>query len=157
MGLKRRWRAVLALAGLFLLAVFFGCALGEPLRLPFSASQVEKIEIYRFVVPAEAEKKTIASFPEIQEICGVFTSLRVKENTLEPAAGGQVTSFRFTLDGGSKFEMVYASLDHGIGELKAEGFDYQTTADLSAVWDDYGGSEAIAVPESELPDIASYS
>ena len=154
MGLKRWWRAVSVLASLFLLTFFFGCASGESLRLPFSASQVERIEIYRFVVPAEAEKKTIASFPEIQEICGVFTSLRVKENTLEPAAGGQVVSFRFYLDDGSKFEMVYVSPEHGIGELKAEGFDCQTTADLSAIWDDYGGSETISAPESDLPAIA---
>ena len=35
------------------------CAAPRPLGLPFSVSQVEKIELYRFVIPAQARKKTI--------------------------------------------------------------------------------------------------
>ena len=33
------------------------CAAPRPLGLPFSVSQVEKIELYRFVIPAQARKK----------------------------------------------------------------------------------------------------
>lgn len=155
--LKKQWKTVSVLAGLFLLTLFSGCVLREPLRLPFSTSQVEKIEIYRYVVPSDAEKKTAAASGEIQEICDVFTSTRVSENTLEPVAGGQVTSFRFCLDDGSKFEMVYVSHDNRIGELRAEGFDCQTEADLGRVWDACGVGETVPVSASELPSIPSYS
>ena len=33
------------------------CAAPRPLGLPFSVSQVEKIELYRFVIPAQAKRR----------------------------------------------------------------------------------------------------
>ena len=48
------------------------CAAPRPLGLPFSVSQVEKIELYRFVIPAQARKKTISEAGGIQWIYGVL-------------------------------------------------------------------------------------
>ncbi len=85
------------------------CAAPRPLGLPFSVSQVEKIELYRFVIPAQARKKTISEAGGIQWIYGVLAEAEAADNTLEPESGAQVTSFRFCLSGGSSFEMAYIS------------------------------------------------
>ena len=73
------------------------CAAPRPLGLPFSVSQVEKIELYRFVIPAQARKKTISEAGGIQWIYGVLAEAEAADNTLEPESGAQVTSFRFCL------------------------------------------------------------
>ena len=47
--------------------------------------------------------------------------------------------------------MAYVAHSEKLGEVKSEKFDYQTPADLSCIWDDYGGESAVPALESELP------
>ena len=116
------------------------CAAPRPLGLPFSVSQVEKIELYRFVIPAQARKKTISE-------------AEAADNTLEPESGAQVTSFRFCLSGGSSFEMAYISHEGKTGELKGKNINYQTTEDVSRLWDGFSDEEETPASVSELPAI----
>ena len=129
------------------------CAAPRPLGLPFSVSQVEKIELYRFVIPAQARKKTISEAGGIQWIYGVLAEAEAADNTLEPESGAQVTSFRFCLSGGSSFEMAYISHEGKTGELKGKNINYQTTEDVSRLWDGFSDEEETPVSVSELPAI----
>ena len=114
---------------------------------------VEKIELYRFVIPAQARKKTISEAGGIQWIYGVLAEAEVADNTLEPESGAQVTSFRFCLSGGSSFEMAYISHEGKTGELKGKNINYQTPEDVSRLWDDFSDEEETPASVSELPAI----
>ena len=75
------------------------------------------------------------------------------DNTLEPESGAQVTSFRFCLSGGSSFEMAYISHEGKTGELKGKNINYQTTEDVSRLWDGFSDEEETPASVSELPAI----
>ena len=132
-------------------AVCAACLKKPALSLPFSSEDVKEVELYRYSVPADAKKKVAASEDEIKAITDIITNAAVKENRLDPVAGSDVTSFRFHLTDGTDFEIIYIS--HGVkkGELKSSQlFDFQTSSDIGAVWNHYGGEPEHA-PEDVLP------
>ena len=68
---KGAWICIL----LAILTIFSGCAEEEGDKSPFSADEVERVEVYRYVgVPAAAEKKTAVERDEIEEICDRLAS-----------------------------------------------------------------------------------
>lgn len=98
-------------------------------------------------------EKTISEAGEIQRVYDVLAKAEAADNTLEPESGTQVTSFRFCLSGGSSFEMAYISHEGKTEELKGKNINYQTTEDVSRLWDDFSDEEETPASVSELPAI----
>lgn len=129
-----------------------GCAKKEKLELPFSASDVESVEMFRFTVPVEAEKKVLTGQEDIEGLYTTFQGISLKDKETEPLAGGSVTSFRFNLSDGTDYEVVYSSLAVKSGRLRLSNVDkdYATSADIGACWDNYD-CETVKAAENELP------
>lgn len=127
------------------------CSQQKKITLPFSAAEVEEVEVYQFSVPAQAEQKRVTAREDIQNIVALLTTVTVAENPAEQTAGGTTTSFRFRLSSGSDYEIIYVSYGVKNGELKSpHAFHYRTQADIGSIWNqlDY---EAVAVETVELP------
>lgn len=127
------------------------CSQQKKITLPFSAAEVEEVEVYQFSVPAQAEQKRVTAGEDIQDIVALLTTVAVSENPAEQTAGGTATSFRFRLHSGSDYEIIYVSYGVKNGELKSpHAFHYRTAADIGSIWNqlDY---EAVAVEAVELP------
>ena len=77
------------------------CSQQKKITLPFSAAEVEEVEVYQFSVPAQAEQKRVTAGEDIQDIVALLTTVAVSENPAEQTAGGTATSFRFRLHSGS--------------------------------------------------------
>lgn len=121
------------------------------IKLPFAASDVEDIELYRFKVPTSAEQKIVTSEDDIERILNMLTNIAVEKNEMEPIAGSTATSFRFNLTDGTDLEIIYVTYGVKAGEIKSSYlFDYQTSADVGAIWDNYGENHR-NVGEYDLP------
>lgn len=69
-------RVALLLCMLALCTAAAGCAQETALQLPFDAAQVTGVEMYRFTVPADAEKKVLTQ-EAISGLCmSCLTALR---------------------------------------------------------------------------------
>lgn len=123
---------VILLFGLLALTLF-GC--GQ--KAPFPAENAESVEVYRYVVPASAEKKIVTEPEEVEDICEQLIAAGAPEEG-EPLAGGTVISFRVNLKDGSPYELVCA-------ENASENLEKYET-----IWDRIE-CETAAAEEAELP------
>ena len=127
-----------------------GCGKSTAVTLPFEAAA--RIEMYRFVVPASAEKKEITEPEEIADVYSTFSNLKVTDKETEPLTGSTVTSFRFCLLDGTNYEIIYnaGGVKSGRVQLGEETKDYFTSADIGSLWKNCQ-EEAVKADESELP------
>ena len=119
---------------------------------PFELSSIENVEMFRFIIPADAEKKVITKSEDIEEIYQTFESVSLKDKTTEPTAGGSVTSFRFNLSDGTSYEVIYSEVAVKAGRVITTGMeqDFFTSADIGAFWGNYD-YEVTTASEDELP------
>lgn len=119
---------------LALLAAGAGCAKKMALELPFDAAQARRTEMFRSTVPEGAHKKTLTKPAEIDAVYAVFGGLAVLEGPAQAKAGGQVTSFRFCLEDGTQYALVYEELAVKSGNLHipAAQKSHATSADIAA-------------------------
>ena len=128
------------------------CNEEKNIDFPFELSSIENVEMFRFIIPADAEKKVITQQEDIKSIYQLFERISLKDKETEPVAGGSVTSFRFHLSDSTTYEIIYSSIAVKAGRIHLTGNekDYFTSADIGACWNNYD-YEAVAVDESELP------
>ena len=119
---------------------------------PFEVSNVKNVEMFHFIVPADAEKKVITESKDIEGIYRTFESISLKDKATEPTAGGSVTSFRFNLSDGTSYEIIYSAVAVKSGRIITMDMeqDFFTSADIGANWERYN-YEIITVSEDELP------
>ena len=112
---------------------------------PFELSSIENVEMFRFTIPADAEKTVITESEDIE-------SISLKDKTTEPTAGGSVTSFRFNLSDGTSYEIIYSAVAVKSGRVITTGMeqDFFTSADIGAFWGSYD-YEVTTASEDELP------
>lgn len=124
------------------------------IEFPFEVSDVENVEMYHFIQPAEAEKKVITESKDIQAIYQTLERISLKDKETEPAAGGSVTSFRFHLSDGTSYEVTYSEAAVKAGRIITTGMeqDFFTAADIQANWKNFD-YEVVPVEESELPQL----
>ena len=147
----KRITIILTIALILILCT--GCSDSDKITLPLSAEEVENIELYRFVVPAQAEQKIVLEASDIQSIVDKLNSLQIKEEKAELFEGGETTSFRFNLNNGSVFEVIFTSLGEGLGgpiKFSTSTTKYVAVTNIGAVWDECS-SAAIPIKESKLP------
>ena len=148
-----------AIALISLMVLFLGLAgcNGKTANIdfPFEVGDVEKIEMYHYAgAPVSAEKKVVTAESDISALYEMFEGLSLKDKKVEETAGADVTSFRFNLLDGTSYELIYVCNGVKSGKLKSEtgNFEYFTSADIGAYWDDLDTElEATPVNESELP------
>jgi hypothetical protein len=129
-----------------------GCSSTTNIDLPFSASDVESMELYRYSVPADSQMQIITKPSDIESIINTLTSIKVKEGSYEPTAGTDTTSFRFNLSDGTDFEIIYVGYGVKKGEIMSSYiFNYVTEADVGGLWDDFK-YEVVNAEESKLPN-----
>ena len=128
------------------------CNEEENIDFPFELSSIENVEMFRFINPADAEKKVITKSEDIEEIYQTFESVSLKDKTTEPTAGGSVTSFRFNLSDGTSYEVIYSEVAVKAGRVITTGMeqDFFTSADIGAFWGSYD-YEVTTASEDELP------
>ena len=128
------------------------CSEKVSIDFPFELSSVENVEMFRFIIPADAEKKVITESEDIEGIYKTFESISLKDKATEPTAGGSVTSFRFNLSDGTSYEVIYSAVAVKSGRIITTGMeqDFFTSADIGANWESYD-YEVIAASEDELP------
>ena len=146
-------RFTIGLAIVVILTLFAGCTSAEKIVLPFSSDEVVNIELYRFIVPAQAEQKFVTSSSDIKDIMDKIQSTKIKEEENEGFFGGETTSFRFNLNDGKTFEIIFTSGGEGLaGPIKFSDSttEYAANSNLGAIWDDCT-SEAIPIQEANLP------
>lgn len=144
-------KLVVMILSAVLLVVCASCSKAQTIELPFSAADVDNIELYHYNVPASAQQKILTSNDDVTAIMEMLTKIDVTKNTLEPVAGSDVTSLRFNLVDGTDFEIIYVS--HGVkkGEIKSSyAFDYETSSDVGSIWNNYGENPQ-SVTEDVLP------
>ena len=119
---------------------------------PFELSSVENVEMFRFIIPADAEKKVITESEDIEGIYKTFESISLKDKATEPTAGGSATSFRFNLSDGTSYEVIYSEVAVKSGRIITTGMeqDFFTSADIGAFWGSYD-YEVTTASEDELP------
>ena len=128
------------------------CNEEENIDFPFKLSSIENVEMFRFTIPTDAEKKVITKSEDIEEIYQTFESVSLKDKTTEPTAGGSVTSFRFNLSDGTSYEVIYSEVAVKAGRVITTGMeqDFFTSADIGAFWVSYD-YEVTTASEDELP------
>ena len=144
--------AIAVTLGLLLSIFLAACARTVHIELPFESADLDRVEMFRFQNPAEAEKKVITDPVDMKDLYDLLESISLKDKKTEPVAGGSVTSFRFHCTDGTTYEVVYSSIAVKSGRIKMTGWetDYFTSADLGACWSNYDYPVADAA-ESELP------
>ena len=128
------------------------------LKLPFEVAEVENIEMFHYDgVPVNGEKKVVTEAEDIETLYGKFHLLEVQDKKVEELTGASVTSFRFNLSNGQKFEIIYSGYGVKNGTLKIDnGATYFTMSDIGWNWEFLNQEyEAVPVQESELPGYSS--
>lgn len=148
-------KLLLALAvtlGLLLSIFLAACARTVYIELPFEPADLDKVEMFRFQNPAQAQKKIITDPVDMKSLCDLLESISLKDKKTEPVAGGSVTGFRFHCTNGKTYEIVYSAIAVKSGRIKMTDWetDYFTSADLGACWNNYD-YPVTDVAESELP------
>jgi len=121
--------------------------------LPFGVEDVDNIEIYRFKgTPGHVEKKVVISEEDIKTVCDMFERLSFTTQKAKETAEATTTSFRFNLNDGTNYEMVYSCYGVKNGSLKSStgNFEYFASADIGAAWGNVE-PEAVQADASELP------
>ena len=144
--------AMAANLGLLRSILLAACARTVNIERPFESAGLDRVEMFRFQNPAEAEKKVITDPADMKDLYDLLESISLKDKKTEPVAGGSVTSFRFHCTDGTTYEIIYSSIAVKSGRIKMTGWetDYFTSADLGACWSNYDYPVADAT-ESELP------
>ena len=147
--MKKQFTFVLTMV---LCLVLGGCSQEESLSLPFEDADVERVEMFSFIDPTEAEKKVLTQQEDIQNLYQFLNGLTLQDKETEPMAGGSVTSFRFHLSDGTAYEIIYSSIAVKSGRIWATDMeqDYFTSADVGGIYNAYH-NEAAAAAEEELP------
>ncbi len=148
-----------AIALISLMVLFLGLAgcNGKTVNIdfPFEVRDVENIEMYHYAgAPVSAEKKVVTAESDISALYKMFEGLSLKDKKVGETVGADVTSFRFNLSDGTNYELIYVCDGVKSGNLKSKAgnFEYFTSADIGAYWDDLNTElKAIHVNESELP------
>lgn len=125
-----------------------------PLSVPggpeLTAADVEQVEAYHFIVPADAEKKVVADDASIQEILDLLQGAAAAETPPEAVTGGATVSFRLTLATGEVREWICTQAVDTLWAVTGPEGRYETMIDCAGVWDSLPG-EAAAAAEDELP------
>lgn len=131
-----------------------GCTQTASIQLPFEASDVKSLELFRFSVPAQAEKKEITRQQDIAQIHAMLEKLSLKEETGDSVAGSTTLLFQFHLGDGTEYQVAYSSVDSKSGRIRITDSEraYSTSAEIEESWSQYD-YEAVSVPESELPPL----
>lgn len=148
--MKRNQLLIIAAASTCVLS---GCSGREEITFPFSASDVYFVEMYRYTVPADAQTKVILETEDIEELYDSFSGKSVSpEEEESDLSGGTTTSFRFCLNDGTDYEIVYTYGGGRNGTIRflTEEKDCVTSAHIGSFWEDCD-SEPAAVHESKLP------
>lgn len=128
------------------------CNQTEKIDLPFELSEVENVEMFHFIDPMDAEKKTVTGQEDIEDIYTLLENISLEDKETVSVAGGSMTSFRFNLSDGTAYEIIYSEVAVKSGRILItdDEKDYFTSADIGAIWNnsDYSVEE---VTESELP------
>ena len=147
--MKKQFAFVLAIV---LCLILGGCSQEVSLSFPFEADAVERVEMFYFISPTEAEKKVLTEQEDIQDLYQFLNGLALRDQETESVAGGSVTSFRFHLSDGTAYEVIYSSSAVKSGRIWATGMDqdYFTSADVGGIYQSFQ-YEAEAAAEEELP------
>lgn len=147
--MKKQFAFVLTMV---LCLVLGGCSQEESLSLPFEDADVERVEMFSFIDPTEAEKKVLTQQEDIQNLYQFLNGLTLQDKETEPMAGVAATSFRFHLSDGTAYEVIYSSSAVKSGRIWATGMeqDYFTSADVGGIYQSFQ-YEAEAAAEEELP------
>ena len=125
-----------------------------PVSIPgapsLKAEDMEQLEAYHFIVPADAEKKTVTDTAPIQEVLDLLERASAADTPPEALAGGAVVSFRLTLASGEIREWICTEAADGLWAVTGAEGSYETMIDCAALWDSLPG-EAAAADEGELP------
>lgn len=150
--MKKLLLALAVTLGLLLSIFLAACARTVSIEQPFELADLDRVEMFRFENPAEAEKKVITDPTDMKDLCDLLESISLTDKKTEPVAGGSVTSFRFHCANGTTYEVIYSAIGVKSGRIKMTGWetDYFTSADLGACWNNYDYPIQDAV-ESELP------
>ncbi len=153
--MKKQFACVLAIV---LCLILSGCSQEVSLSFPFEVADVERIEMFHFIAPTEAEKKVLTEQDDIQDLYQFLSGLTLRDKKTEPVAGGSVTSFRFHLSDGTTYEVIYSSIAVKSGRIWATGMgqDYFTSADVGGIYNAYH-YEAEDAEEEELPILMTES
>lgn len=123
------------------------------IEFPFEIDDIANIEMYHYSgVPVSAEKKTVVAEDDIKSLYDMFERLSLTTKKVEETTGADITSFRFNLEDGTAYELIYGCYGVKKGNLKSAtgNFEYFTNADIGSYWINID-LEAVAVEESELP------
>ena len=125
-----------------------------PLSVPgapeLTAEDVEQVEAYHYIVPADAEKKDVTDSAAIQEVLDLLRGAAATDAPPEALTGGDVVSFRLTLAAGEIREWICAQAADSLWAVTGPEGVYETMIDCAALWERLPG-DAEAVQESELP------
>ena len=125
-----------------------------PLSVPgapeLTAEDIELVEAYRYIVPADAEKKTCTDSAAIREVLDLLQGAAAAETPPEAITGGATASFRLTLATGEVREWICTEAADTLWAVTGPEGRYETMIDCAGVWDSLPG-EAAAAAEDELP------
>ena len=125
-----------------------------PLSVPgapeLTAEDIELVEAYRYIVPADAEKKTFTDSAAIREVLDLLQGAAAAETPPEAVTGGATVSFRLTLATGEVREWICTQAADALWAVTGPEGRYETMIDCAGVWDSLPG-EAAAAAEDELP------
>ena len=125
-----------------------------PLSVPgapeLTAEDIELVEAYCYIVPADAEKKAVTDSAAIQEVLDLLHGAVSTDTPPEALAGGAVVSFRLTLATGEVREWICTQAVDALWAVTGPEGRYETMIDCAGVWDSLPG-EAAAAAEDELP------
>ena len=147
--MKKQFTFVLTMV---LCLVLGGCSQEISLSIPFEVADVERVEMFYFIAPTEAEKKVLTQQEDIQNLYQFLNGLTLQDKETEPMAGVAATSFRFHLSDGTAYEVIYSSSAVKSGRIWATGMDqdYFTSADVGGIYQSFQYEEEAAA-EGELP------
>jgi hypothetical protein len=145
---------VLVFAFALLVTIPAACGPSAKIEFDFSVSDVENIEIYRYIdVPVNSQMKIVTETTDFQPIMDTFTSLKVsKPKAREPdVGGGSYYAFRFNLPEDAVFEIVCSQ--YGVGDFDIKSsyvFEYSAAINLDDLWDSYD-YHVQYISETQLP------
>ena len=115
-----------------------------------AAEDVETLEAYYYIVPADAEKKTVTDGDAIQKVLDLLDQAEETAELPESITGGDVVSFRLYLGSGEVQEWVCEASASPFWTIYGRGCTTVTAVDCTQIWKDLPG-KAAAAQESELP------
>lgn len=138
---------------LFLCLTLVGCGEEVHFQLPFTADEVDRLEAYQYDDPEAAKVKVCEVKEQIVDVCETLESIPLTDKASQ--ADGTVTAFRFHLNDGQVYEVVYVAeaVKSGRLSITGEDEDYFTSADLGGYWANLEGG-AVPVSETTLPMLA---